>query len=142
MTSVFVYGSLKRGQSRSSLLDGQEFFGEKKTAPKYRLFRVKGSFPALVEASRPDVMLPGVSVEGELWQVEHACLMMLDRVEGVAHGLFERQKVELLDFDGEAEAYFWAGSMDGLEECGVMWGNGDLSAPSHPNDRLPVRGDL
>ena len=120
MLSLFIYGSLKRGHSRSSLLDDQHFLGERKTSPKYRLFKCS-SFPALVEASRADVTLPGISIEGELRQVDDSCLAMLDVTEGVGSGLFERRQIELLDYDGEAEAYFWLSSVEGLEDCGEHW---------------------
>ena len=46
---LFVYGTLKQGQGRSVLLDGQTFLGEAQTEPHYRLFSC-GPFPCLVEA--------------------------------------------------------------------------------------------
>ena len=120
MTNFFIYGTLKRGHGRSALLDGQHFLGEKKTAPRYRLFTT-GSFPALVDAGRANVMLPGMSIEGELWQIDDECLAVLDRVEGVAAQLFERRQIELLEHEGEVEAYFCLGEIEELKDCGERW---------------------
>ena len=123
MTNFFIYGTLKRGHGRSALLDGQHFLGEKKTAPRYRLFTT-GSFPALVDAGRANVMLPGMSIEGELWQIDDECLAVLDRVEGVDSGLFERREIQLLDDEEDVDGYFWVGRVEGLEDCGGGVGGG------------------
>ena len=116
---LFVYGTLKRGQGRSPLLDGQTFLGEAKTEPRYRLISC-GAFPCLVEAAREDVEGAGVAVDGELWEVDDACLALLDQVEGVAGGLFERREVRMVAAEG-VEAYFCKGSVEGMEDCGARW---------------------
>ncbi|MFW6059202.1 MAG: gamma-glutamylcyclotransferase family protein [Phycisphaeraceae bacterium] len=121
---VFVYGTLKRGHSRASLLCGQRLLGPAWSAPRYRLFSL-GSWPALVEAERPDVEGPGVSVYGEVWSVDAACLARLDWEEDVDEGLYERRSIELLAWDvqryGPAEAYFYCGKVRGLGDCGTCW---------------------
>ena len=116
---LFVYGTLKRGQPRADCLDGQKVIAEVKTTPDYRLFRC-GSFPALVEASRSDVGLHGVSVTGELWEVDDDCIQMLDRVEGVGARLFERRLISLID-GREVQAYLFKGSVKGFVDCGSSW---------------------
>ena len=121
MTNLFIFGTLKRRHGPSALLDGQHFLGERTTAPQYRLYSVGGSFPALVEADHADVPLPVLSIEGELWQVDDECLAMLDRVEGVAAQLFERRQIELLEHEGEVEAYFCLGEIEELKDCGERW---------------------
>jgi gamma-glutamylcyclotransferase (GGCT)/AIG2-like uncharacterized protein YtfP len=116
---LFIYGTLKRGQSRADFLDGQNFIGEAQTTQHYRLFRC-GAFPSLVEASRNDVDLPGISVEGELWEVDDDCLQMLDWIEAVNSGLFKRVMIGMID-GSEAEVYLFKGSVEGLEDCGAKW---------------------
>lgn len=112
-TRLFIYGTLKKGQGRSSLLDGQKFLGEVKTEPHYRLYN-NGAFPCLVEAE------DGVSVEGGLWEVDDACFVRLDAIEGVAGGLFERRLVRLVGHEG-VDAYLYLGSVKGLEDCEGRW---------------------
>ena len=110
---LFVYGTLRKGQGRSTLLDGQKFLGEVKTEPDYRLYS-NGAYPCLVEAA------DGVSVQGELWEVHDDCLARLDAVEGVDAGLFGRKKVKLVGHEG-VEAYFYLGNVEGLEDAGSPW---------------------
>ena len=113
---IFVYGTLKRGLSRSEALRGQHFIGEARTAPNYRMVDC-GGYPGLVERT------PGLVIEGELWQVNGRCLEQLDEIEGVAFGLYRRQPV-LLQAPHNAEgahAYFYARSVSGLRDCGTRW---------------------
>ena len=113
---IFVYGTLMRGDCRSSALQGQRFAGEARTLPQYRMYDV-GSYPALVETPR------GVCIEGEVWEVTPACLARLDAVEGVPEGLYERRLIRLQGrFDGlHVEAYLYRQSTDGMQECGTRW---------------------
>jgi gamma-glutamylaminecyclotransferase len=113
---LFVYGTLKRGQPRHRYLAGQTFVAVAVTCPFYRLFNV-GEYPALVR--HPE----GCSIEGELWQVDEACLRMLDRVEACDEGLYARQTVELLpphDCHG-ALTYLYELPTEGLADCGARW---------------------
>lgn len=117
-TLLFVYGTLKRGDVRSPLLDRQTFLGEAKTAPHYRLFNV-GQYPALVEAA--PLNLPGRSIGGELWQVNAPCLARLDEEEGVDDGLYARTTIELTGPPGHAMTYLYNHPVDGLDDCGTSW---------------------
>ena len=81
---LFIYGTLKRGQSRAGALNRQRFLGNAQTAPKYRMFDC-GEYPGLVEAE------DGVSIAGELWEVDQACLDVLDELEGTNLDLFQRR---------------------------------------------------
>lgn len=116
---IFVYGTLKRGDVRAPLLAGQCFLGEARTAARYRLFNT-GSYPALVEAD--PLGLAGVSVLGELWRVDAACLDRLDVEEGLDEGLYARRVVELLGDPTQAESYFYLPTVDGMADCGDCWG--------------------
>jgi gamma-glutamylcyclotransferase (GGCT)/AIG2-like uncharacterized protein YtfP len=91
---IFVYGTLKSGQPRNFYItrDDGKLLGRVKTAPKYRLFRQWfADYPSMVEDSN------GVSVEGELWDVNDRTVRILDDVEGVSSSLFKRVPIELSD---------------------------------------------
>lgn len=121
-TLLFVYGTLKRGDVRATLLNGQRYLGQAQTAPRYRLFNV-GDYPALVEATPLD--LPGRSIEGELWLVDDACLARLDEEEGVDEGLYERGTIELVGSPARAMTYLYGQSTEGLADCGANWEMGN-----------------
>jgi gamma-glutamylcyclotransferase (GGCT)/AIG2-like uncharacterized protein YtfP len=76
MTTLFIYGTLKRGQSAHHLLAGQAFLGDAITEPRYRIVDL-GPHPALIADD-----IDGVFVHGELWTVDDACLEMLNDYEG------------------------------------------------------------
>src|SRR4051812_12606836 len=99
---LFVYGTLKRGDCRHHLLAAQRFLGQAKTRPVYRMFNV-GEFPALIHSAG------GLAIEGELWEVDDACIAVLDREEGFDINLFLRQPVELAPPHDtvQAVAYFY-----------------------------------
>lgn len=101
MKTIFVYGTLKSGQSRNIYLvrDGSKFLGKARTVPKYRLLRQwLDAFPTMIEDEN------GVSVEGELWSVKEETLKILDSVEGVHRGLFKRMPIKLMGGE-EVDAY-------------------------------------
>ena len=114
--TLFVYGTLKRGDCRHVALAGQYFQAEARTAPCYRMFNV-GNYPALVESPN------GLAIEGELWQIDAACLARLDEVEGVAEGLYERRDIRLAEpfTDLSAQSYFFLKSTNALADCGACW---------------------
>jgi len=117
-TTLFVYGTLKRGDVRAPLLHGQTFLGEARTAARYRLFNT-GEYPALVEAE--SVGLAGRSIHGELWRVDAGCLARLDEEEGVDEGLYARRPVAFVDQAEPAESYFYLLATNGLPDCGERW---------------------
>jgi gamma-glutamylaminecyclotransferase len=113
-TTVFVYGTLKRGQRNHSLLQDQEFLGEARTLPRYRLYDC-GRYPALVHDR-----VNGVAVFGEVWRVSDEVLRRMDAYE-CAPELYSRQDIILECFDRLVEAYFFKGAVAGLEDCGAEW---------------------
>jgi gamma-glutamylaminecyclotransferase len=116
MTKLFVYGTLKRGYSRSAALQGEKFLGTAKTEARYRMYHC-GNYPGLVES--PD----GLPIEGELWEVSVECLKRLDEIEGVGFRLYQRAKVHLKsphDRD-EVETYLYLRSTQGMADSGVKW---------------------
>ena len=116
---LFVYGTLKRGQVRAEVLRHQTLLGPAVTIAQYRLYDC-GSYPALVEHAE------GLSIRGELWEVDAACLERIDEIEGVAENLYQRQRVKLAEPFAElfAETYLYQRDASGLTDCGSVWPGG------------------
>jgi gamma-glutamylcyclotransferase (GGCT)/AIG2-like uncharacterized protein YtfP len=116
-TSVFVYGTLKRGGSNYSWLAGQHFAGTARTAPGFRLYSL-GSYPGMV-ADPTDT----AGVEGELWLVDGDCLRRLDELEGVDEGLYRREPIALAEPPGHprVETYLYARTLAGARPLGSNW---------------------
>ena len=96
--SLFVYGTLKRGGCRHRPLEAQRFLGEVHTAPLYRLYDL-GSYPGLVRAE------DGGVVHGELYEVAHSLVPLLDSLEGVPEW-FDLGPVEIVGRAGPIWAYY------------------------------------
>jgi gamma-glutamylaminecyclotransferase len=128
-TSVFFYGTLKRGQRSHHLLRDQEFLGEAKTLPRYRLYDC-GQHPALVDDPRN-----GIAIHGEIWRVNDETLEKLDAYEGVPD-YFSRRPILLEGErgvlmhpspDSEVQAYFFNGDVSSLKDVGDRWPMADKS---------------
>jgi gamma-glutamylaminecyclotransferase len=117
-TLVFVYGTLKRGGSNHAFLAGQIFLGEARTAPGFSLYRL-GGYPGMIP--RKNSAAEGVT--GEVWSVDEATLAKLDRLEGLAEGLYRREPVPLLPpfADRAVETYLYARSVEGAQPLGSTW---------------------
>jgi len=113
---VFVYGSLKRGYKLHYLLESQLSLGNAVTQPLYRLFDL-GSYPGLIEWPE------GLTIHGEVYQVDADCLAQLDEVEGVVEMLYARRRIFLqTSIEGkQIHAWFWLSSVQGLRDCGTAW---------------------
>jgi len=61
---LFVNGTLMRGLKLHGNLDGAEFLGEFRTAPRYRLYSIADVHPGMFE-----VPADGVAVAGELYRM-------------------------------------------------------------------------
>lgn len=116
LTLLFVYGTLRSGQSHQHLLDGQTLHGPARTLPRYRLLDC-GAYPGLIE-----VPGGGLAVHGELWEVDEGCLQRLDVYEGMPE-LFIRAPVELScdHAPRSAVAYFYGGERGRCRDCGDRW---------------------
>ncbi|MGK0186479.1 MAG: gamma-glutamylaminecyclotransferase [Verrucomicrobiales bacterium] len=116
---IFVYGTLKRGHALHDALQAQQFVGETRTAPQFRLFCL-GSYPGMVMATSGAA---GQAIEGEVWEVDDACLAQLDEIEAVDEGEYERVLIPLQQpFSGQhVQGYLYLGETDGLEEVGSRW---------------------
>ncbi|MBC7366961.1 MAG: gamma-glutamylcyclotransferase [Undibacterium sp.] len=120
MTTLFVYGTLKRGGSNQAFLAGQRFLGEARTSPGFTLFSL-GAYPGLVPS--PD---DRVGVTGELWSIDEACLAHLDELEGTAEGLYHRASIPLAEpapvtADTPVETYFYLRPLVGRPCIGSIW---------------------
>ena len=112
--TVFVYGTLKRGQRNHALLQDQEFLGQTRTLPRYRLYDC-GRYPALVHDPAN-----GVAVSGEVWRVSEEVLRKMDEYEG-APELYSRAEILLEAFNQPVVAYFFNGDVTCLKDCGGEW---------------------
>ena len=119
-TTIFVYGTLKRGQRNHGLLSDHHFMGLALTLPHYRLYD-SGRHPALV-----DDLENGVAVRGEVWQVSEETLGKLDEYEGVPD-YFSRRSIFLQGWNSPVEAYFFNGDAAPLKDCGDHWPPDSLS---------------
>ena len=71
---VFVYGTLRYGESNSALLEGSPCLGEWRTGPAYRMFDL-GGYPAVVPGGDQAIL-------GEVYGVDAETLEALDALEG------------------------------------------------------------
>lgn len=117
-TLLFFYGTLMRGGCRAGVLEGQRFVGEASTERRYRMVNC-GSYPGLLEVA------PGRSIFGEVWEVGTNLLSRLDRIEGVAEGVYARRAIRLRPpfADQTVEAYFYLLTTAGMPDCGDRWNN-------------------
>jgi gamma-glutamylcyclotransferase (GGCT)/AIG2-like uncharacterized protein YtfP len=113
MTRVFVYGTLKRGGENHHWIEAQRFVGPARTRPVYRMFDL-GGYPGLVRHPQ------GLSIEGELWDVDAAGLERLDVLEDVDGGEYERVPMELENGE-QAEGYLYLREVSGCRDCGACW---------------------
>jgi gamma-glutamylcyclotransferase (GGCT)/AIG2-like uncharacterized protein YtfP len=112
---VFFYGSLKRGHYNHGRLAAARFVCDAKTAPEYRLFDV-GYYPAMVEDRA------GISIQGEIYEVDDATLASLDRLEGHPD-YYRRERINVEGFDRPVWGYLFTHETRGLRDCGASWGN-------------------
>lgn len=111
---LFVYGTLKRGQSNEFRMGDSECLGPVRTLPIYRLYSL-GWHPGMV-LDREN----GLAVEGELWSVDTETIGKLDEFEGSPH-YFRRENVALADIVGDVEAYMYQGELPTEVPTGNTW---------------------
>jgi gamma-glutamylaminecyclotransferase len=94
-SSLFVYGTLMRGEANAGRLAGARFVGPARTVAGFRLVALQG-YPGLCQGG-------GGAVAGELYLVDARMLASLDEFEG--HPTLFRRSVVPLAGGGSAEAY-------------------------------------
>jgi gamma-glutamylaminecyclotransferase len=83
---MFVYGTLRQGQTAHHLLAGARLIATAWTEPEYTLLDM-GTFPALVSGGETAVL-------GEIYEVDADVLATLDRYEDAPH-LYRRVLVAI-----------------------------------------------
>jgi gamma-glutamylaminecyclotransferase len=83
---VFTYGTLLQGEVNHHLLARARFVAEGRTEPCFELFDL-GSFPAMSTGGETAVL-------GEVYAVDEATLVRLDRLEGHP-GFYQRTQIRL-----------------------------------------------
>lgn len=114
---IFVYGTLKRGLGNSHYLTGQRFIGEARTEPHYRMVDA-GGYPGMYQVDEG-----GLSIHGEVWEVDKACREKLNVLEDVVVGLYTVEPVRLLaPYDQEpVTTYIYRWPIIGREDAGDCW---------------------
>jgi len=115
-TTIFVYGTLLRGERNHSKLSGARFLGEVATSAGFEL-RDLESFPGMVKGTG--------SVQGELYVVSQEVLPVLDALEGHPDR-FWRTTIKLVD-GRVVQAYLLT---DSLSRGRPVIENGDWRARS------------
>ena len=96
MEEVFVYGSLKQGNTTRGMqhFPNSEFVGVART--KRAIFKMVdlGSFPGvmIIEDDGTEYIEQGYQIEGEVYRVSQEDLEQLDAIEGVPH-FYDRVRV-------------------------------------------------
>jgi gamma-glutamylaminecyclotransferase len=118
MSLIFVYGTLKRGGSNHDCLKGQRFVAVARTQPAFYLYELDG-YPGLVLASDGR----GRSIEGEIWDVNAACLIKLDLLEGIAENVYIRALIPLLPPHDQDRVfgYLYQRSVENRRDLGETW---------------------
>jgi len=111
-TTLFVYGTLRKGQCNHFFLDRSKFLGNAKTKRRYALY---GNWlPFLSRAGSVS------QVTGEVYSVNDATLLNLDRLEGHPD-MYKREQAEVvLEAGRELSAwiYFHDSAQGDLIESG------------------------
>jgi len=93
---VFVYGTLRAGESNHALLAGQTLLGPHQTPARYTLFDT-GPYPAAVADG-------STALTGEVYAVDAACFRRLDQLEDYPVS-YTREQIETPL--GRAWIYLW-----------------------------------
>jgi len=108
---VFVYGTLKRGYGNNRLLSTSSFVGEAVTCEEFKM--VNHGFPYINRANK-GLTLP---VIGEVWKVsDEETLQRLDWLEGVSHGHYSREVIDVQVLGGETMQVFTYLACHSLDE--------------------------
>lgn len=71
---VFVYGTLRQGESNHHFLEASQCLGSYETQPEFALYDL-GDYPALIEGHQ--------SIQGEVYLIDAKTLQRLDILEDV-----------------------------------------------------------
>ena len=115
---VFVYGTLKKGQSNHRLLEKSDFIGDAKSLTKFAMVGKGLPFPYCVEKDN----INGKFIKGEVYQVDKPTMDKLDALEGYPY--FYDREVFWFDTDKGVKRA-WIYTCDSIpytpEECIAEW---------------------
>jgi gamma-glutamylaminecyclotransferase len=114
---LFVYGTLKRGHSNHGYLRGQQFISMAMTLPRFRLHDL-GGYPGMVLDERD-----GISIHGEIWDVDADCLARLDELEDIEGGEYQREIIPLMPPHDQSciEGYRYLRDVSQARDIGASW---------------------
>ena len=121
--TVFVYGTLRRGQWNHHLLDSSKFVGMARTKKRYALYG--SGVPYL---SRTKAL---TQVAGEVYAVDDGTLERLDELEG--HPKWYRREQAGVVLDGGEELLAWIYFNDAAH--GELIESGDFLQNTQPGKR-------
>jgi gamma-glutamylcyclotransferase (GGCT)/AIG2-like uncharacterized protein YtfP len=104
---VFVYGTLRRGQSNHSLLEMSRFIAEAATLRTYWMITT-GVFPVVLDAVPADFGLPPLAIAGEIYHVDDATLEQLDRLEREGRA-YDRKVTDVHEAGHKVQAHIYIG---------------------------------
>lgn len=81
---LFVYGTLRKGESNQGFLESAQFLGRHETLPKYALYDL-GAYPAVIEGHS--------SITGEVYLIDDDTLARVDALEEVPIE-YRREQIE------------------------------------------------
>lgn len=116
---LFLYGTLKHGGANHRHMDGQKFVAHAATAPRYRLYDL-GGYPGMVSVKPMDT---GLSIQGEIWDVDEAALARLDELEDIEGGEYAREVIPMLAPHDQlpVEGYRYLRPIIGRRNLGSFW---------------------
>ena len=94
---LFVYGTLKQGQSNHGLLGGAAKIADGYTVKKMVTMNT-GKFPVVFTEKRGRSAM--LSVAGEIYEIEHHLILELDRLEDLG-GMYDRGIFQIRTVGGE-----------------------------------------
>ena len=111
MNTVFVYGTLKRGQGNHRLLDNRsEFVADARIGNEFTAYSKGIGYPFMAES-------PGAGCAGEVYRVNDDVLANLDRLEG--HPRYYERKVRPVVCGDGTEVLAWVYLMGTEVPAGV-----------------------
>jgi gamma-glutamylcyclotransferase (GGCT)/AIG2-like uncharacterized protein YtfP len=105
--TVFVYGTLRKGQHNCYLMSPAEFVCPAVTADQFMMFG--RGFPLCRRVEEEDDVGAGGYLIGEVWDVSDTALAKLDMLEGHPHFYERRKTTVVLEGGGTKEVlmYHW-----------------------------------
>jgi len=112
--NLFVYGTLREGQSRNNVFRDAEYIGVRKTKPHYTMYSL-GAFPALSTLGNTEIV-------GDVYKVSDYTLEVCDMIEGHP-SFYQRLPIELQDESIEEPLAYFIVNRDWSRHAKIDSGN-------------------